>query len=80
MNKPLTEEERILSFQNKIIERKSDNMSWAETISEYCEDNTLDYEDVVKLISPWLKSHLWDEAVKTNSVIVSKSEKERVGI
>lgn len=80
MSKPLTQEERILNFQNKIVERKSDDMSWAETISEYCEDNSLDYEDVVKLISPWLKSHLWDEAVKMKSVVCSKDESERVGI
>jgi hypothetical protein len=76
----LTQEERILNFQNKIIERKADGVTWVETISDYCIENQLDYEDAVKLISPWLRTQLTEEAIRLKTIRVSEDRLNRVAI
>lgn len=76
----LTQEERILNFQNKIVERKVDSVTWVETISDYCIENQLDSEDAVKLISPWLKTQLTEEAIRLKTIRVSEDQLNRVAI
>lgn len=74
MSKPMTQEERILIFYNKILERKVDGITWIETITEYCDDNGIEYEDIVKLIPPTLKTKIWEESVKNHTVFCEKKE------
>ncbi len=76
----LTEEERIFNFQTKIIERRTKDMTWIETIAEYCEDSNVDHETVAKLISPWLKTQLTEEALRLKTITASYDDLHRVGL
>lgn len=75
-----TQEERIASFQDKIKARKVDGVTWLETITDYCEEHGLEVEDIVSLISPWLKSQIKQESVERNLLKTSALEKNRVAI
>lgn len=75
-----TQEERIASFQEKIKARKVGGVTWLETITDYCDENGLEVEDIVSLISPWLKSQIKQESVERNLLKTSASEKNRVAI
>lgn len=58
-----TQEEIISNFQEKIMARKAADITWIETISEYCSENEIDTEDIVKILSPWLISRIREESV-----------------
>lgn len=75
-----TQEERIATFQEKIKARKAPGVTWLETITDYCEENGIDVEDIVTLISPWIKSRIHEESVGLNLVKASSSERKRIGI
>lgn len=75
-----SQEERIATFQKKIVSRKTDGVTWLDTISEYCEENSTDPEDVVTLISPWLKAQIQEECMGLRLLKVTEAEKSRIGL
>jgi len=76
----LTCEERVENFQSKIMSRKNIYLTWTEVITEYCEDNSIDMEDIIDLISPMLKNKLWIEANSLNNIISEYRENAKVEI
>ena len=60
------EEKRIMEFHKKIINLKTDDVTYTEVLIEYCEKNNMDFEDIAPLISPFLKSEIHKEAISSN--------------
>lgn len=53
---------------NMMIERekRKTGLSYIETIIEFCENNSTDYEDIAKIIHPSLKEKILVEASQLN--------------
>jgi len=68
LNFSFVTEDSMLSFQNKIIELYVQTDSWIGAITSYCEDHTIDIEDVIPLLSEVLKYNLYEEGIVNRTV------------
>lgn len=68
LNFSFVTEDSMLSFQNKIIELYVQTDSWIGAITSYCEDHTIDIEDVIPLLSEVLKYNLYEEGIANRTV------------
>lgn len=68
LNFSFVTEDSMLSFQNKIIELHVQTDSWIGAITSYCEDHTIDIEDVIPLLSEVLKYNLYEEGIVNRTV------------
>ncbi len=57
----LTNEQQISDFHHKIEENRKYNDSYIQTIVEYCEENDLEIEEIIPLISSTLKQKISEE-------------------
>jgi hypothetical protein len=56
--------EEMQRFSNIILEKvKQENIEYIDAIVTYCEDNDLEMESILDLISPALKSKIEEEAL-----------------
>lgn len=60
--------ERILYFVKYVRNLNAGGYTLLESIVEFCNKHDLEYEDVVKLITPELKSDIYLEAVHSNLI------------
>lgn len=68
LNFSFVTEDSMLSFQNKIIELYVQTDSWIGAVTSYCEDHTIDIEDVIPLLSEVLKYNLYEEGIANRTV------------
>lgn len=47
---------------------KTNQVSYIETILEYCDDNGIEYEDIAKMLSAPLKQKIYEEAQRSFSM------------
>lgn len=71
-------EVRVSALHHILADRKADGVSWIETVSEYCEENSLDVVEIVKLLSPSILARIKDEAVSLK--LLRNKDKSRVSI
>lgn len=67
MNKLIREtfsqELSMTSFQQIIEERKTPSDLWIDVIIEYCNENSLDFEEIREVMSPTLKALVYKELI-----------------
>lgn len=65
MNKLIREtfssELSMSSFQKIIEERKTKSDLWVDVVIEYCNENSLDFEEIKDIMSPTLKALIYRE-------------------
>jgi hypothetical protein len=70
--------EEIQRFSNIILEKvKTENIEYIDAIVTYCEENELEIETIISLISPALNSKLEEEALNLRLI---KSSTNRLDI
>lgn len=61
-------------FNNNIEDIRKECDTYLESIAGYCEDNDVDIEDILPLISPGLKQKIYSEEIERNTLIVNNLE------
>lgn len=61
-------------FNNNIEDIRKECDTYLEAIAGYCEDNDVDIEDILPLISPGLKQKIYSEEVERNTLITDDLE------
>ena len=61
-------------FNNNIEDIRKECDTYLESIAGYCEDNDVDIEDILPLISPGLKQKIYSEEIERNTLIVDNLE------
>ena len=61
-------ENSMLEFQNTICELREQCDSYVEAIASYCEDHSLDVDEIVSLISDSLKKKMYEEGIVTKRI------------
>ena len=61
-------------FNNNIEDIHKECDTYLESIASYCEDNDVDIEDILPLISPGLKQKIYSEEIERNTLIVDNLE------
>jgi hypothetical protein len=74
-------ESKVTALHHRIAAFKDENLSWMESIIEYCNSVGSEVEDVVPLLSPFLIARITEEAVSLRLLKQSsKGAKSRVAI
>lgn len=63
-------ENSMLEFQSEIIRIREECDTWAEAIASYCEDHSIDVEEILHLLSDAMKTKLYEEGVKLKRIKV----------
>lgn len=61
-------------FNDNIEDIRKECDTYLESIAGYCEDNDVDIEDILPLISPGLKQKIYSEEIERNTLIVDNLE------
>lgn len=61
-------------FNDNIEDIRKECDTYLESIAGYCEDNDVDIEDILPLISPGLKQKIYSEEVERNTLITDDLE------
>ena len=61
-------------FNDNIEDIRKECDTYLESIAGYCEDNDVDIEDILPLISPGLKQKIYSEEIERNTLIVNNLE------
>lgn len=61
-------------FNNNIEDIRKECDTYLESIAGYCEDNDVDIEDILPLISPGLKQKIYSEEIERNTLIADNLE------
>ena len=56
-------------FNDNIEDIRKECDTYLESIAGYCEDNDVDIEDILPLISPGLKQKIYSEEIERNTLI-----------
>ena len=68
LNFSFVTEDSMLIFQKKIVELKEEVGSWVQAVTSYCEDNSIDVEDIIPLLSEALKTSIYEEGLQNRTV------------
>lgn len=61
-----------LTIHNAITARREKSDSWLDAVSTYCEDNEVDIEDMVGLLSDSIKDKLYKEGIENRTLIATE--------
>lgn len=61
-------------FNDNIEDIRKECDTYLESIAGYCEDNDVDIEDILPLISPGLKQKIYSEEIERNTLITDDLE------
>lgn len=61
-------------FNDNIEDIRKECDTYLESIAGYCEDNDVDIEDILPLISPGLKQKIYSEEIERNTLIIDNLE------
>ena len=58
----------MLEFHTEITRLQLECGTWVEAITSYCEDHSIDTDEILHLLSDSMKANLYDEAVKARRI------------
>ena len=61
-------ENSMLEFQTELGRIHKECGSWVEAITSYCEDHSIDVDEIVHLLSDSVKTKIYDEAIQTRRI------------
>lgn len=61
-------------FNTNIKDIRKECDTYLESITSYCEDNDVDIEDILPLISPGMKQKIYAEEIDRNTLIIDDLE------
>lgn len=56
-------------FNNNIEDIRKECDTYLESITSYCEDNDVDIEDILPLISPGMRQKIYVEEIERNTLV-----------